>query len=104
MSVIVDVIQDESNRLSELISFFDRKIADLPKGSISRKPRRGHLYCYLAYWSGGGAKFKYIGRDGSDKVEEVAQMIQKRRKYESKRKNSKKNLAEVQKLLRAAGR
>lgn len=104
MSVIVDVIQDESDRLSELISFYDRKIADLPKGSISKKPRRGHLYCYLAYWVDGGVKFKYIGRDGSDKVVEVARMIEKRRKYESKRKNSKKNLAEVQKLLRAAGR
>ena len=102
MSVILDVLKEESNRLSSLVELYDKKISELPKGSISRKYRSGRYYCYLAYRSEKKVKFNYLGKEDSDKVEEISLKIQKRRRYEEKRRETKANQAQVQKLLRAA--
>ena len=103
MSVVMDVLLEESNRLSSLIELYDKKISEFPKGSISKKVRNGHIYYYLAYHDNEKVKFDYLGKEGSKKVEEYSMKILKRRKYEEKRKKSKANLDEVKKFLRVAG-
>jgi len=102
MSVVVDVINEEAERLKSLIRLYDDKIAVLPKGSISEKPRGNRIYCYLAYRDGGKVKFEYIGSKDSDKVMVLRSQIDERKKYEGKRRESLKNLKQIERLLNAA--
>lgn len=104
MSIVIDVIQEEADRLNSLIKLYDDKITELPKGSISEKVRGKHLYCYLAYREGGSVKFDYIGPRNSEKVQKLRLKIEKRRKYEKRKRDSMKNLKQVEKLINASKR
>lgn len=102
MSVVIDVIHEEAERLGSLISLYDDKIAGLPKGSISEKPRGNCMYCYLAYRKDGKVKFDYIGSKNSDKVRALRSQIEQRKKYEEKRYESIQNLKQIERLLNAS--
>lgn len=102
MSVVVDVIQEEAERLKSLIRLYDDKIADLPRGSISEKPRGNRIYCYMAYREGGKVKFDYIGSNESDKAQRLRTQIEQRKKYEQQRRESLKNFKQVERLLNAS--
>ena len=104
MSVLKDVIQEEYNRLDSLLKLYDEKISECVKGSISVKKRGKHSYFYLAYREEAKVKFFYIGKEGSLSVKEISDKIEKRHRYEKMRKESKENLQEARKLLRAAQR
>jgi hypothetical protein len=104
MSVIVDVIQEESEGLLSLIRLYDEKIAKLPKGSISEKVRGSHLYCYIAYRTGRRVKFDYIGPQKSRKVKEIREQIEQRKMYQERRRESLENLKQVEKLINASRR
>ncbi len=102
MSVVVDVIEEESRRLRSLIELYDGKIEELPKGSLSEKSRGNRLYCYLAYRDGSRVKFKYIGPQGSEEVQRIHEQIAQRRVYEERRRESVENLKQVEKLINVA--
>lgn len=102
MSVVIDVIKEEYNRLNSLVKVYDKKIAQYPKGSLSIKKRGGHAYYYLAYREQKKVKFVYIGKEGSMKVKKYSDSIEKRHKYENMKKKSEANLKEIRKLLRVA--
>ncbi len=102
MSVIKDVIKEEYNRLNSLVELYDQKISAFPKGSLSIKKRNGHPYCYRAYRDQGKVKFVYLGKPDSPEAKDFIRKVDKRHKYEEKRKKSLENLKEVKVLLRAA--
>jgi hypothetical protein len=102
VSVIDDVIKEEYNRLNSLMNLYDKKIAESVKGSLSIKRRGSHAYYYLAYRENKRVIFHYIGKEGSPEVQDCADNIEKRHKYEDMRKKSKENLNKIRKLLRAA--
>lgn len=102
MSVVVDVIQEEAERLKSLIRLYDDKIADLPRGSISEKPRGNRIFCYLAYRKDGKVKFDYIGSKDSDKVYLLRSQIEQRKKYEEQKRESIRNLKQIERLLNAS--
>lgn len=102
MSVMADVIKEEYKRLNELVEFYDEKIMAYPKGSISVKKRQDRVYYYLAYRDHGPVKFEYLGKEDSPKYKEIARKVQQRHRYEKKRKESVKDLREVERLLHAA--
>ena len=102
MSVVQDVIKEEYNRLIELIEQYDQKIADYPKGSISVKSRRGKPYYYLSFREGDKVKSVYLGKEDSSKVIKYSEQIKKRQRYEELRKQAKKNLNDIRKLLHVA--
>lgn len=104
MSVVIDVIQEEADRLKSLIRLYGDKITDLPRGSISEKPRGNRMYCYLAYRKDGKVKFEYIGSRDSDKVLMLRSQIEQRKKYENKRRESMINLKQIERLLSASKR
>ena len=104
MSVIYDVIKEENNRLQSLIDFYNEKIDESIKGSLSVKKRGANAYFYLAYRENRKVKFLYIGKEGSPKVQECEDKIVKRHKYEELRKKSRENLKDVRKLLHVAER
>lgn len=102
MSVMKDVIREEYNRLNSLVELYDQKISSFPKGSLSIKKRNGRPYYYRAYRDHGKVKFVYLGKPDSPEAEDFMQKMDKRRKYEERRKKSLENLKEVEVLLRAA--
>ena len=102
MSVLKDVIQEEFNRLNSLVELYDEKIASFPKGSLSVKNRKGHAYCYRAFREEGKVRFVYLGKPDSPKARDFSKQLEKRQRYEQKRKKSMENLKEVKVLLRAA--
>lgn len=99
MSVIKDILIEEKNRLLLLIENLDSQISQLPKGSLSKKMRGNNCFYYLAFRIGKKVKFKYIGKENSQDVEELKQKILKRKKLIIKMKEVKQNLIEVKRGL-----
>jgi|SRR6056297_563377 len=102
MSVIVDVIQEEYNRLEALLKEYEDKIRSYPQGSLQLRMRGKQGYYYLSYRDKADNRVKdiYIGKEGSEKVEEYKKYIEERRKYVQRKKQVEKSLKELRKLLR----
>jgi len=99
MSIINDILNEEKNRLANLKNQLEKKIAELPKGSISKKKRSSGLFCYQAFREREKIIFKYIGKENSSKVIELNKKIQKRRKMKKMLKDINLNLKEVKRSL-----
>ncbi len=98
MSVIKNVLEDEYNRLNQLIKKYKKEINKLQKGSISYKNIKGHTYAYLAYRDKGKLNFKYLGKE-SENIKKISEGIKARKKYESLLKAAQKNLKEIKKAV-----
>ena len=99
MSYIKDIIKEENQRLKALLKKYQDEIASLPKGSISLKRRRQRQYLYLAYRESGKVKFKYIGPTDSEKAKDIQEKVERRKQYELKIKQVKKDLNETEKAI-----
>lgn len=99
MSIMKHIIQEELERQKSLKERYTEILNGFPKGSISVKNRRGKPYAYLAFREGPKVKFKYIGKDTSNKVEELKAQIAKRNHYKELAKEVDKNLEELEKML-----
>ena len=104
MGIIFGVLQEESERLVEVLKLYGRKIKALPKGSIQIKKQNAKKYAYLAYRDGRKMKFEYVGPVPSRRVDEVAKQIQERREYENSIRAMKKELIVIERSLRYAGK
>ena len=101
MSTLIDIIEEEIERLEKLSIFYKKEISKLPKGYISSKKIKGHIYLYYSFRKGNTVKNIYIGGDSSKKLKEIKERIQERKKLEALLKQAKQNLAEAKKALRA---
>ncbi len=99
MSIVRDILNEEKKRLLELKDNIENQIGSLPKGSLSKKKRGNNWFVYLAYREEQKVKFKYIGKDKSDRVLSINDSIIKRKKLEEKLKNIKLDLKEVKRGL-----
>jgi hypothetical protein len=99
MGVIGNILEEERERLSRLLERYRLEIEKLPKGSISRKMRKGRWYLYLAYRESERIKFQYLGKESSPKAQEIARQIQERRKYEKLFKQVKRDLKEIERAI-----
>ena len=100
MSIVQNILKDEQKRLEKLLHNYKKELSGFPNGSLSRKKRGNSSYVYLAYRKGNKVIFKYIGKEDSDKVKELEERIQERKKLENKIKKVKSDLAEVRRGLR----
>ncbi len=100
MAVVFDILKKERKRLLELSAQYEREIAQLPKGSISRKRRWNREYCYLAYREAGKVKFDYVGAVESEAAGNVAAKIERRKQLADKRREVRDNLRQVERGLR----
>jgi hypothetical protein len=100
MSYIRSILQEEFQRLKLLSEKYRTEIGLLPKGTVSLKKRRMRKYLYLAYREKGKIRFKYIGPEGSEKAGAVIKQTELRKQYENKLKHVKKNMAEVERMIR----
>lgn len=100
MSTLIDIIQEEKERLENLISFYENEISKLPKGYISIKNINGHKYCYQSYRDGKKVKTIYIGDESSEELIKIKLKIDERKKLEELYKQTKKNLKEAKRSIR----
>jgi hypothetical protein len=78
---------------------YQEELKEYPKGSLSGKSRRGKIYYYLAYRINKKVKFDYVGKEGSEKVLEMKELISKRQSIEKKLKQVKSELEELLKSV-----
>jgi hypothetical protein len=100
MAIVFEILEDERRRLVELKESYERRIAELPRGSLSRKKRWNKDYCYLAYREAGKVKFDYIGPADSEAVEEMVGRVEQRKTIEKKLREVLDNLDQVERGLR----
>ena len=99
MSIIKSILKEEVDRLEELCQKYREEIKKLPRGSISEKERKGHLYAYSVYRDKGKVCFDYLGKAQSEKVKELKEQVGARQRYDKLLRKVQKNLKELKKLL-----
>ena len=104
MGVVIGVLKEEFDRLSILKQKYQEIISSYPKGSISKKKRWNKYYIYLSFRDNNKVIHKYIGIDNDPESIEIINKINERKNYESKLKEIRKDLKEVEKLLNAGKR
>jgi len=103
MSIIFGILEEEGQRLKEAIELFRDKVKELPRGSLWFKKRNGRKYVYLAYREKGKVKFRYIAPVPSEKYESIALQVKKRKDYEERISNMKKDMSVIKRTLKYAG-
>jgi len=104
MSIVKHILQEELDRLIELLSKYEEELQNLPKGSLSKKIRDGKNYFYEAYREGKKVRFKYIGKESSDPFKQALPSYQRRMKYRRLYKEVKGDIDEIQRALNATKR
>ena len=100
MSIIKGILEEEFVRLEDLCVFYEKKLSEFPRGSISVKMRRGQSYIYLAYREDKKVKFEYVGKDVPDVRNALDARLRQRKEYQFKLRQAKENLKEVRRSLR----
>ena len=98
MSIFKDIVDEEKERLTNLIKFYEDEIIKLPKGTLSRKKIKNKIYVYLVYRKNGIHHTEYIGPEDSEKVEKIEKKIKERKELMKLLKHAKMNLKEVNKF------
>ena len=63
-----------------MLARYHETLSELPKGTISEKLIKGNTYYYLKYRDGKKVISKYVGKD---KIQEVRELVEKRRHIEA---------------------
>lgn len=100
MGIIRGILEDELKRLEELSVFYQKKISEYPRGSISVKERNGKRYIYLARREDKKVVFDYIGKDTPAVWAALNEKLKQRKEYQAKLCQVKENLREVERSLR----
>ena len=100
MAMVFDILEEERERLLSLRQLYENEIAELPRGSLSKKKRWNREYVYRAFRESGRVKFEYVGPVGSEAAEELAAQVERRRGLEGKLKKVRENLKQVERGLR----
>lgn len=99
MSVIKHVLEEEYKRLLELADSYQKKIGNLPKGSISKKKRNNKVYLYRVYRDSEKIRYIYIGIDGSEQAKKALSDREEWIKYYNLLKEMKSEIKEIKKVL-----
>ena len=69
MSILMEVLKEELDRLERQQAVYERDLQAIPKGYISKKKISGKEYCYLQYRDGRRVVSQYIAAEDLPKVE-----------------------------------
>jgi hypothetical protein len=100
MKVIKGVLKEELANSLRMKKSFERELADLPKGSLVKKPIKGHEYYYLVSRNHGKVKFIYKGKCSAQEVEKYRQVKYYRAKYRRQLSEAKKQIRFLRSALR----
>jgi len=98
MSYVKGILLEEQNRLKKLSEKYNAEIMSLPRGSISVKKRNLKEYLYIASRDKDKVRFEYVGPVVSRKAQDIIKDIELRKEYESKLKQVKKDLMEIERI------
>ena len=77
---LLDVLKEQIERNKKNISFYEKKLQDLPKGSLHSKIINGHEYYYIKYRNEQGKRIdEYVNKE---RLEEVRNQLFKRKEIE----------------------
>jgi hypothetical protein len=97
LSLLRDIILEESQRNILMQQEYETKINELPKGTIVIKKVSNHEYYYLKYRDGKKTVTDYLGRD-EKKIDETEKQIKKRKHFENMLAELKKENILIQKV------
>lgn len=100
MTIIWSVLEEEENRLTSLVAFYEAKLSEYPKGYLSAKKRGSGVYMYLTYREGERVVSRYMGKERSEAVQEAERQITERKKVVQQLQGLKKSLKEVKRALK----
>ena len=98
MSIIKGIIEEERDRLKQLIDHYNNELSKLPKGSLLTRVINNKKYVYLNYRDEGKPVSKYIGKVDSAKVDELKIELKERKRIEKLLKQAKQNFDEIKKM------
>ena len=100
MSIAKDILIDEYNRLNNLLQEYKNMLDNLPKGSLSKKKIKNHIYFYLAYRIKSKVKFDYIGKKYSERYIEIVNQLSERKKLMNKIRQVKQYIKELKRYVK----
>lgn len=96
MSVLMEVLQEELDRLVRQQAAYEADLQEIPKGYISKKNIRGRVSYYLQHRDGKDIVSKYISLADLPKIE---QQIQRRKQLEASLRRVKEDQRKLRKVL-----
>ena len=93
MAIIKPMLKEELENSIKLQSFYEKKMAELPKEVVVFKKIKGHKYAYAAKREGYKVKYRYMGIVGEE-------VINKYGDAKVKRAELRKNISVVKKRIR----
>ena len=92
------MILEEQKRNDEMIAVYEKELDVLPRGSLILKKVGNNEYYYLKYRNDKKIITDYIGK-ATEKAEQIAEQIKKRKHYESMRSALLKEKKVISKIL-----
>ena len=99
MSIIKGVLEEELQRLKELVEEYEKQLSSVQKGSISKKKRNKNIYLYWAFRENNKIKFIYIGPEDSEAGKKALEERNKRIKYQKLLKKVESDIKEIKRAL-----
>ncbi|MFC1762675.1 hypothetical protein ACFL6U_11415 [Planctomycetota bacterium] len=100
MKVIKGILEEELANSLAMQKNYERELAKLPKGSLTKKTIKGHEYYYLQLREEGKVKFIYKGKISAKEVKKYEQAKQYRAKYRKLLSETKKQVKFLRSTLR----
>ncbi len=100
MKVIKSVLEEELSNSLAMQQSYERELAILPKGSLTKKTIKGHEYWYLQVREGRKVRFLYKGKLSAQEIEKYEQAKQYRAQYRKLLSEVKKQIKFLKKVLR----
>jgi len=98
---IKNVLREELANSERLKTGYEKELAKLPKGSLSKKKVKGHEYYYLVYRENGKVFLKYQGKHLDAKlIQRYAEAKEMRAKYRNSLSRAKKQIKYLNGVLR----
>lgn len=99
MEILNGVLKEELERLKKLEKSYEKKIAELPRGSLIKKNIKGNIYHYLNYRKGKKGVFTYVGKLKKGELDNMEKKIAERRKLVKLKRQVKKNIKNLEKMI-----
>ena len=97
MSLLSIIVAEEKDRIKKMISGYEQELVTLPKGSLVAKKIKNKQYFYLQFRKGKKIISSYIGGK-ADKVDELRELINRRKHVEVMLKALKIEYAQAEKI------
>ena len=103
MSVYLNSLAEDIDRIKRNISSYEKRISSYPQGSIMTRNLNGHEYIYLKFRKDGKVIQKYVSRYSKEKYQEYERKIEERRQLQQELKDLKREEKEMCKAFKAIG-